>query len=125
MARMRAQRLGEEIQHKLAEIIDRKVKDPRKGIITITHVRVSPDLSLATVQFTALDSTGKSSIKEAKAVLDRASGFIRHELASAIKARIVPQLRFYYDDSLDKMDHINEVIREINRNDEKSGDQSS
>ena len=122
MAKIRPRRLGEEILRHLAEIIDRKVKDPRKGIITITNVRVSPDLSLATVKFTAVDFKGKSARDEAKVVLEHASGFIRHELAGALRVRSVPQLRFYYDDSLDKMEYIDQLIRQIHSDDDTNED---
>ena len=120
MAKIRPKRLGEEIQRVLAEIIDRKVKDPRKGLITITDVRVSPDLSLATVKYTAVDLEGNPSKDEAAKVLDHAAGFLRHELAGALRIRSVPSLRFFYDDSLDKMEHINQLIRQIQSDDDTS-----
>jgi ribosome-binding factor A len=113
MGKVRTRRIGEEIQHHLAEIIDRKLKDPRKGFITLTGVRVSPDLSLATVNFTAVDKQGEQATTEAAALLERAAGFLRHELAASMKLRVVPQLRFFYDDSMDKRDNIESIFRSL------------
>jgi ribosome-binding factor A len=115
MAGFRKQKFADELQRNLAQIIDTRVKDPQKGFITITRVRMSPDLSLATINFTAVDNNGQPNNDVALEVLERASGFIRHEIGASMKMRIVPNLRFYVDESLLKRAHIESLIAEIHK----------
>ncbi len=107
----RTQRLGEQIKRDLALLIQRELKDPRIGMVTLNFVDLSKDLSYADVHITVLvadDSDEK--IIESLTILNEASTFLRMELGRALKVRKVPHLRFHYDDSLKRGARINALI---------------
>ena len=118
MAGIRPKRLAEQVQRELAKIINLKIKDPEKGLITLTGVHITNDLSIAKIKYTAVDNEGKPSRETAQKVLDRANGYIRHELAAEIRVRSVPSLIFIYDDSMDKIREIDKLIHKIHSKDE-------
>jgi ribosome-binding factor A len=103
----RPQRLGDLIQREVAELIRLEVRDPRVGMITITSVDVSPDLSHAKIFFTLLD---KETLPETLQGLGRSAGFLRSQLAKRIKMYTTPQLRFEYDESVERGDHLSRLI---------------
>ncbi len=114
----RTQRLGEQIKRDLALLIQRELKDPRIGMVTVNFVDLSKDLSYADVNITVLvadDSDGK--IIESLAILNEASTFLRMELGRALKVRKVPHLRFHYDDSLKRGARINALIHQALQSD--------
>ena len=91
----------------LAELIQHELQDPRLGLVTISDVNVSNDLSFADVYFTVLPDE-KSNMAEL--VLSGASGFLRKELSSRISLRTIPKLRFHYDQTSDTGARIANVI---------------
>ena len=114
----RTQRLGEQIKRDLALLIQRELKDPRIGMVTLNFVDLSKDLSYADVNVTVLvadDSDEK--IIESLTILNEASTFLRMELGRALKVRKVPRLRFHYDDSLKRGARINALIRQALQSD--------
>ena len=113
----RAQRVGEQIQRELAQMLRDEVKDPRVGRITITAVEVSPDLSHARVFITAL--AGSEHADEAVRALGRTAGFLRSELAHRIRLYSVPQLHFAYDDSIESGIRLAKLIDEAVASDNK------
>ncbi|MDB4020934.1 30S ribosome-binding factor RbfA [Litorivicinus sp.] len=115
----RAQRLGEQIQRDLALLIQRELKDPRVGMITVNFVELSKDLSYADVNVTVLvPDDAEEKIVESMAILNQASSFLRAELGRGLKVRKVPLLRFHYDDSLKRGSHINSLIYQALKNDQ-------
>jgi ribosome-binding factor A len=106
----RATRLAEQIQRDLAQLIRLEVKDPRVGLVTVTDVEVSRDLSHAKVFVTAL--AGEQAALESIAALTRASGFLRRRLAQALKTRTVPELHFVYDESVERGARLSRLIDE-------------
>ena len=104
----RAQRVADQIQRELADLIRNEVKDPRVGRVTITQVDVSPDLAHAVVHFTHL--AGKEHGAEAVAALSRTAGFLRSELSHRLNLYSVPQLRFAYDDSIESGMRLSQLI---------------
>jgi ribosome-binding factor A len=106
----RAQKLGDLIQRELSELLQREVRDPRVGMITITSVDVSPDISHAKVFFTLLD---KDHVPEATQGLRRAAGFLRSQLAKRIKLYTTPELRFEYDESVERGDRLSRLIDSV------------
>jgi len=115
----RAQRLGEQIQRDLALLIQRELKDPRVGMVTVNFVELSKDLSYADVNVTVLvPDDAEEKIVESMAVLNQASSFLRAELGRGLKVRKVPLLRFHYDDSLKRGSHINSLIYQALKNDQ-------
>ena len=114
----RTQRLGEQIKRDLALLIQRELKDPRIGMVTVNFVDLSKDLSYADVNVTALlsdDSDEK--IIESLTILNEASTFLRMELGRALKVRKVPHLRFHYDNSLKRGARINALIHQALQSD--------
>jgi ribosome-binding factor A len=103
----RPQKLGDLIQRELSLLVQRELRDPRVGMITITSVDVSPDLSHAKVFFTILN---KDNLDEARQGLKRAAGFLRSQLARRIKIYTTPELRFEYDESVERGDRLSRLI---------------
>jgi ribosome-binding factor A len=103
----RPQKLGDLIQRELSQLVQRELRDPRVGMITITGVDVSPDFSHAKVFFTTLD---RPHLDEAKQGLKRAAGFLRSQLARRIKLYTTPELRFEYDESVERGDRLSRLI---------------
>jgi len=103
----RPQKLGDQIQREVSDLLARELRDPRVGMLTITAVDVSPDLSHAKVFFTVLE---KDRLEETLAGLKRASGYLRSQLARRIKLYTTPELRFVYDESVERGDHLARLI---------------
>ncbi len=90
----RGRRIADLIQRELAILIQREVKDPRIGMVTINEARVSRDLAFADVYFTVLPEIEASTAEE---LLNSAGGFLRSQLAKMMTTRTTPKLRFHYD----------------------------
>jgi len=103
----RPQRLGDLIQREVSELIRLEVRDPRVGMVTITSVDVSPDISHAKIFFTILE---KDKLQETLAGLARSAGFLRAQLAKRIKMYTTPELRFVYDESVERGDRLSRLI---------------
>jgi ribosome-binding factor A len=103
----RPQKLGDQIQRELSDLLQRELRDPRVGMVTITSVDVSPDISHAKVFFTILDP---AKVEETTKGLQRAAGFLRSQLARRIKLYTTPELRFQYDVSVERGDRLSRLI---------------
>lgn len=117
MSSQRLQRVADQVQRELASIIQREVKDPRLGMISVTGVEVSRDLAYADVFVTALggasdDLENDSRDKHANVeeVLNHASGFLRSLLARELSIRTTPRLRFHYDESISRGRYMSTLI---------------
>ena len=108
----RPQKLADLIQRELADLIAREMRDPRVGMLTITSVDVSPDLSHAKVFFTLLD---QKQLEETLRGLKRSAGFLRSQLAKRIKLYTTPEIRFAYDESVERGDRLSRLIDAANR----------
>jgi ribosome-binding factor A len=108
----RPQKLGDQIQRELSDLLQREVRDPRVGMVTITSVDVSPDLSHAKVFFTILE---QDKIAATVQGLQRAAGFLRSQLARRLKMYTTPELRFVYDESVERGDRLSQLIDSANR----------
>ena len=102
----RADRIAQQIQREVAELVRLEIKDPRVRLVTITGVEVAGDYSHAKLYFTRLD--GKQ--KEALQGLEHACGFLRSRLAHSLKLRVMPQLHFVYDSSVERGSHLSQLI---------------
>lgn len=98
----RTQRIGDQMQRELSQLIQREIKDPRVGLVTITAVEVSRDLSNAKVFVTVMgrEADDAAAVEESRKVLQGAAGFLRVQLGKAMQLRTIPQLRFHYDASI-------------------------
>ena len=116
----RIERLNESIKELLSELIHRSVKDPRVGFVTINAVEVARDLETAKVYYTVMGEGEER--EESRQGLLSAKSFLRKTIGRELKLRNAPDLRFIYDDTLDRSVKIDEALRRI-REDEK-GDES-
>lgn len=101
-------KIADQIQKDLAELIRAELKDPRVGMITLTEVELSSDHHYAKVFFTTLGDD--EAIARAQAGLQHASGFLRSQLARGLKLRIVPELKFVYDASVERGVRLSRLI---------------
>jgi len=110
MHKYRIERINEIIKEVLSELVLTEIKDPRVGLVTIVSVRVSRDLATAKVFFSVMGDQAQrdASLK----ILRGASGFMRHAIADAIDVNHAPELRWIYDDSLDRAFRLEEMLRE-------------
>ncbi|SFH61719.1 30S ribosome-binding factor RbfA [Modicisalibacter xianhensis] len=106
----RTDRVADQLQQELAVLIQREIKDPRLGMVTVSGVNVSRDLGYADVYVTLLGDDDAERIKENLAVLKRAAGFLRSQIAQRIKLRHVPELRFHYDESVARGHKLSSLI---------------
>ena len=104
----RTLRIAEQIQRDLAELLRTEAKDPRIGMVTLTDVEVTSDYAHAKVFFTMLGDAGQ--ISAAAEGLNRAAGFLRHELGHRIKLRSIPQLHFIHDESVERGVRLSQLI---------------
>ena len=112
----RAARVGDQIREELAAIIARELHDPGVGFLTITHVKVSPDLQQARVYYTAIGDD-KARQDTARA-LDRATPFLRRQLGRRLRLKRVPELTFFYDEAIATGDRIERILLELNKPDD-------
>ncbi len=104
----RTRRIGEQMQRELAALIRSEVKDPRVGMVTVSAVEVTRDLAHAKVFVTVLgDADAK---RDSMVALTSAAGFLRHELGQRMLTRTVPQLRFVYDESIERGSQLSALI---------------
>ena len=111
----RTDRIAEQIQRELAQLIRLEVKDPRVRKVTLTGVAVTNDHAHAKVYYTSLDGDSPELLQG----LERASGFLRSQLAHAMKLRITPQLHFTYDASVERGAHLSQLIDKAVASDKK------
>ncbi|MCA1770179.1 MAG: 30S ribosome-binding factor RbfA [Halomonas sp.] len=125
----RTDRVADQLQKELAVLIQREVKDPRLGMVTVSGVEVSRDLGYADVHVTLLGEDTPEQIKENLKVLKQAAGFLRSQIAKRIKLRHVPELRFHYDESVVRGQRLSSLIQDAVASDrsrlgDESGDES-
>ncbi|MCE3027671.1 30S ribosome-binding factor RbfA [Salinicola sp. DM10] len=125
----RTDRVADQLQQELAVLIQREIKDPRLGMVTVSSVKVSRDLGYADVFVTLLGENDAERVRENLGVLKRAAGFLRSQIARRIKLRHVPELRFHYDESVLRGHHLSALIDEAvasdKRHDEPADDAAS
>ena len=96
------------------------MQDPALGFVTITNVKVSPDLKIAKVYISVLEKEKRESVLEK---VKNSSGFIRSELASRIRMKFIPELKFFIDDTLDYVEKIEGLIKKIHDKDDQKRDE--
>ena len=107
----RPARVGDQIRQELAQLLARDVQDPGIGFLTITRVKVSPDLQVARVFYTTIGDD--KSRKETERALGRALPFLRRQIGSRLRLKNVPELAFMYDKSVEQQDRIEQIIQDI------------
>jgi ribosome-binding factor A len=118
MSTRRQHRVAEQIKIELSQLIEREIDDPRLNLINITDTTISPDLHDVTVYVSAL--AGESVKPQVLAGLEHARSFLRRRLGQEMKLRIVPELHFRWDKSLETGDRISRLIDQIEEQDPPS-----
>ena len=110
-AHKRPERVAQMVQQLLGEIFARGMRDPRIGLVTITGVKMSPDLREARVYWTVHGDPEQR--KHTAKGLENARGFLRREIGSELKLRITPELHFTYDEAIDRGERIDQLLRQV------------
>ncbi|WP_019612984.1 30S ribosome-binding factor RbfA [Psychromonas ossibalaenae] len=119
----RTSRVSQQVQKELARILQQEVKDPRIGMVTISGVDITRDLAYAKVFVTFL-TIGDQTNDESLEGLNAASGYIRKLLGKAMRLRIVPEVRFCFDETLTEGLRISELVSGAVKNDKVKFDQA-
>ena len=110
----RSARVAEGLMQELAVLVSQTLRDPRVKNVVVTRVDMSDDLRQARVYVRALEGTDDDARKkEIVEGLERASGVLRRETTRALKLRVAPELKFFYDDGQDKRSRIDRLLLEI------------
>ena len=111
MASTRPSRVGDQLRAEISDLLARQVHDPGIGFLTITHVHVSPDLQVARVYYTTLgDEKGR---RDSARALGRATPFLRRQIGSRLRLKRVPQLEFFFDESVERGDRIERILNDL------------
>lgn len=120
MPNYRIQRLAERIKEELSDILQRELKDPRLGFVSITDVELTRDLQVAKVYVSVLGSEEER--ETSLETLQRAKGFLRTEIGRRIQMRHVPDLLFKFDTSIEHGARVHELLLELERKGELTRD---
>lgn len=117
MSNPRVRKIADRIQVVVAEMLERRVKDPRLGFVTVTDVRVTGDSQQASIFYTVLG--GEEELASTGAALESAKGIIRSEVAKQLGMRIVPTLTFIPDALPESARALDEVLARAKQQDEE------
>jgi ribosome-binding factor A len=112
VASPRTARVGDQIRVEIADLLARVVQDPGIGFVTITGVRMTPDLQQARVYYTSLGDDRAR--KESRRALERVTPFLRRQIGQRLRLRRVPELHFFFDESVERGDRIEQILQELN-----------
>jgi ribosome-binding factor A len=112
MSNPRVRKIADRIQVIVAEMLERRIKDPRLGFVTVTDVRLTGDSQQATIFYTVLDATGddEAALASTAAALESAKGVLRSEVAKQLGMRTAPTLTFIPDALPETARHLDEVL---------------
>ena len=113
MNERRQRRIESLLKERIAEIVDRDLADPRRGLVTITRVKVDKDLQVCLVFWSALGGGGEQ--KRNAEVLAGAARFIQHEVAPILRTRTMPRIKFVHDDGIEGALRIDGIMDELRR----------
>jgi len=118
----RATRVADQIRIEVAEILSRKIKDPRVHFVTVTDVKMTADLKIARIYVTTLDP--ENFAQQTAPGLKSAVGFIRKEVGRRLNLRYTPEIVFYRDTSAEYGHRIEEILDSLPHEDEGTSDES-
>jgi len=110
-SKLRMQRIADRIREELSEMMIKDIKDPRMSTVSITDVKVDRELAFADIFVSSFEGSQHS--QEILKGFRNASGFIRHALTERIELRVFPQLRFHWDPTPERADHIEHLLASI------------
>jgi ribosome-binding factor A len=105
------ERVGEQIREAIAELLTSTVRDPAIGFVTITRVKVTPDLQLARVNYTIMGD--EKARRETERGLKRAIPLFRRRLAERLRLKRVPELQFFFDESIERQERIEQILQDL------------
>ncbi len=111
----RSDRVGGLIKETMAELLQKQINDPRLAGVTITGVKMSRDLRIAKIYFATPE--GEDAGHKAVDGFERARGFVKRELAQRLGLRYMPDLKFFYDTSIDYSARIEKLLKTVKQND--------
>ena len=117
---IRLKRIQDQIMQVLTEVLESKVSDPRLENVYVTDVSVDRELDYANIYVSSL--AGSSQAEDILNGLKNAAGFIRYSLSQEVKLRVMPKLRFYWDETPEKADRIESLLDEIRKEREARGE---
>jgi ribosome-binding factor A len=110
--RKRPERVAERIKREAADVLENRVRDPRvTGMVSVTDVEVTPDLSFARVYVSVLKSS--TPVDQVMQALQNVAPFVRRQLAPRLELREMPEIRFVHDDSLERGARVDDLLRRI------------
>lgn len=121
----RPQRVADFLLKELSQLIQRELRDPRIGMVSITDVEVSRDISHAKIFVTVLGCDDADGAKESVSVLNGAAGFLRSQIAKQTAMRTTPALRFYFDESIGRGAQLSSLIDQAVESDRQNTDADS
>jgi len=121
MNMQRREKIQEEIKKIISDILQKDVKDPSVGFVTVTTVELSGDFRHAKVFVSVLGEKQKQ--EESLKGLEKATGFIRSELGKRIRLRHVPEIVFVFDESIEHGDHINKLLKQLKKDENRGEDE--
>ena len=119
----RVERVAEQIREEVSQILATEVADPGVGLVTVTRVKVTADLSLARIYWTIMGDAAQR--KETTKALNRAAGFVRHLLSERMTLRRSPEVKFQFDQAVADQDRVERILYELKQEEEarkKSGE---
>lgn len=112
MSGSRTERVADQVRELVSQLLSFEVRDPGVGLVTVTHVKVAGDLQLATVYYTLMGDDARERKDTARA-LERATPFLRGRVAEMLNLRRAPELRFHYDEHLERQQRVESLLQEI------------
>lgn len=112
----RSEKVAEAIHEEISSLLIKGVKDPRVGFVTVTGVKVTDDLHLATIYFSVIGSAEERI--ETEAGLNSARSYLRREIGKSLRMRYIPDIIFRYDESVEYGSHIESLLKQIHLSDE-------
>jgi ribosome-binding factor A len=107
----RVERIAEQVREEVSQILATELSDPRIGLVTVTRVKVTPDLSLARIYWTMMgDATQR---KQTAKALARAAAYVRHLLSTRMTLRRSPEVQFLFDQSVAAQDRVEQILLEL------------
>ena len=111
MSSPRSSRVGDQLRVEIANLLAREVHDPGIGFLTVTQVKVTPDLQQARVYYTTMGDT--KTRRDSQRALERAAPFLRRQLGRRLRLRRIPELQFFFDESVERQDRIERILQDI------------
>ena len=112
----RVERVAEQIREEVSQILATEVSDPRVGLLTVTRVKVTPDLSLARIYWTSMGDAKQR--KDTAKALSRAAAYVRHLLSTRMTLRRSPEVQFLFDQSVAAQDRVEQILYELKQEEE-------